>query len=913
MRKIASFFVLIVFVFSCITPPCGFAQSVSALGLMTQPGAQVGLTGAYMPSYLKGMVINPGDPFKFDFIIYRGDENFTDLQKQQQYPKLIKYFLAALAVPDTDQWVNLSPYEKDRIIPASFGNTEMGRDLLAQDYLLKQLSGSLTNPDSDLGKKFWDEVYSRAYERFGSTIVPNNTFNKVWVVPDKAVIYEKGDTVYVLEQHLKVMMDKDYISTKNNTSIEANEDASKIAQDVTREIIIPAIEKEVNEGKNFAPVRQVYSSMLLAAWYKRSLKGSILGRLYADKGKVKGVDQDAKNNEHIYAKYVEAFKAGVFDMIKEDHDRYTQQVIPRRYFSGGMLNVNLEKAIKEGRVTQATTPQAQEKINAETTKLDRAQVKMDKVERVAKPAFSTAEVGGQPVVIASTLATPGEKPQVLRVYVGGEGAPFQVIELEDANKNEEIKAFKVDAGGGRAVLTDGDGTRSFSRQGNDFISTKGEKLAPIGETKGKKDMYMFTAADGSRPVIIRIEKDGKVNAYDALKKAIQEKTLNDFAKIVAALPAKATQAFMKVMANPADTAAYNNYTQAVGEKGTVATPQEIERIVTSKPLGNMGSVVHEKVVIHLNQAGDAALALHQSFLAADILVKVQDSAAPEKLVKELKDAFDASYSKYESLVKDKPEALARDGVMRIVTGRDAVQKTASFEKPEKPVRPEIAKMVQEETIGAGKTFHPAVVAAIEKEAVEQKGFAAGDEVKKYVAALVERAGLVMEHVKQAGVEKAKEGIVAALAITALGTQEKVLQFQNEISVAKGELVAAPEAIALELSRPETVASAVLRAGDYLNQAEGLTGSVSGVDNVEVANNLLIQDRQSLLIALRPVGETGDLGGIDFNATNIDLQIKRDGHGVPLPVSQQDLDNIRIDGLVPVILGIQPVASAPILQ
>jgi hypothetical protein len=50
------------------------------------------------------------------------------------------------------------------------------------------------------------------------------------------------------------------------------------------------------------------------------------------------------------------------------------------------------------------------------------------------------------------------------------------------------------------------------------------------------------------------------------------------------------------------------------------------------------------------------------------------------------------------------------------------------------------------------------------------------------------------------------------------------------------------------------------------------------------------------------------GGIDMNAANLDLQLRRDGKGVVLPVSQQDLDNIRIDGLVPVLLDIKPVTG-----
>ena len=54
------------------------------------------------------------------------------------------------------------------------------------------------------------------------------------------------------------------------------------------------------------------------------------------------------------------------------------------------------------------------------------------------------------------------------------------------------------------------------------------------------------------------------------------------------------------------------------------------------------------------------------------------------------------------------------------------------------------------------------------------------------------------------------------------------------------------------------------------------------------------------------------GGIDMNAANLNLQIKRDGYGVPLPISQQNLENIHIDGLIPVILDIRPATSTGIL-
>ena len=48
------------------------------------------------------------------------------------------------------------------------------------------------------------------------------------------------------------------------------------------------------------------------------------------------------------------------------------------------------------------------------------------------------------------------------------------------------------------------------------------------------------------------------------------------------------------------------------------------------------------------------------------------------------------------------------------------------------------------------------------------------------------------------------------------------------------------------------------------------------------------------------------GGIDFDPTNMNLQIKRDGKGVPLPLPQQNLEQINIQGLFPVIINITPI-------
>ena len=57
-----------------------------------------------------------------------------------------------------------------------------------------------------------------------------------------------------------------------------------------------------------------------------------------------------------------------------------------------------------------------------------------------------------------------------------------------------------------------------------------------------------------------------------------------------------------------------------------------------------------------------------------------------------------------------------------------------------------------------------------------------------------------------------------------------------------------------------------------------------------------------------IGKETPVGGIDFNAANLNMQIKRDGNGMVLPLDQQDLENIRIDGLIPIILDIKPAVG-----
>lgn len=39
-----------------------------------------------------------------------------------------------------------------------------------------------------------------------------DTFNKVWIVPNKAKVFEKGTKAFVMSADLKVMLETDYVA-----------------------------------------------------------------------------------------------------------------------------------------------------------------------------------------------------------------------------------------------------------------------------------------------------------------------------------------------------------------------------------------------------------------------------------------------------------------------------------------------------------------------------------------------------------------------------------------------------------------------------------------------------------------------------------------------------------------------------
>jgi hypothetical protein len=402
-RRVTAVVVLGSFLLSSLFPSDLVAQQLAA-GLpgvsdLPAPGAMVALSGPGQDVLLNGLHVDSFDPFKFQFIADRRPASMGDRSYEAEINKSIRYFLATLVFPETSIWVNLSPYEKDRMLDPGVSETVLGEGLVRQDYLLKQMVSSLLHPDMDLGRSFWSQVYSQMGEKYGTTEVPVETFNKVWIVADYATVYEDQGTAYIKNSRLKVLTDVDYQAYKAGSTELHQQDASLpslVATDAIREVIIPILEKEVNTGANFANLRQIFHGFILASWYKKSLKNSLLGQHYADHGLTGGVEAaDARIAEKVYARYLEAFRTGVFNLIRED--RVADEIVPRKYFSGG---VGFVDAARYERMPEQFVPAAQAVIDTEVLPINAEKVPSDEI--VGTDSDITREDAAQITAVANT-------------------------------------------------------------------------------------------------------------------------------------------------------------------------------------------------------------------------------------------------------------------------------------------------------------------------------------------------------------------------------------------------------------------------------------------------------------------------------------------------------------------------------
>ncbi len=1005
IKKILNFNLILAFLFNAFGPLPAKANEL----VLLIPGAMVSLSPEFTPAHLKGITIHPDNALQFDFIIHKGDSSLSEAQKQEEYKKLIKYFLASLAVPDENQWVNLSPYEKDRIIKEDFGKTEMGRDLLSQDYLLKQITASLIYPEQGLGQKFWDKVYEQAYKQYGNTNIPVNTFNKVWIVPDNAVIYEKGNTAYVLKNHLKVMLEEDYLAlqkssvgaqfiapTKEGSMNRTPTDTHSLASNIVREIVLPALEKEVNEGKNFAMLRQVYSGMILAAWYKRALKESLLAKIYADKAKLKGLsspnasvgDPGHYDIEGIYQRYLTAFKKGVYNYIKEDIDKYTHQVIPRKYFSGGTKGFeDFAQIVKETRsIDLAQAAEIQNGLSKE----DMATVALEEFREVKQlnsaPRDAAMTLSRDPnstihriVSMAEIITKAGDLKLAERLLdeLSQDLEKMSVKALMDKwNANYPLLRAEDIAPTDIPLLQERIETMRLDISDKENETHIEELRQTLGEERFQIITFLLTAKSHGRsykiaqlyPVVIqRINRfvelagDDTMNAYwesldddvqgdGALQPLVELAELESRARdyVARMLSEEDVRTHIPRLADPdalraAIAEEQNDYRTFQKEEKKI---EFLIKFFRSKGFNNIADQLQETLFVPVTVEQAKTIAVQALQEAGDDLKDLQIRSINRK------ETVESILYDLRSYVAHHTQGKENDA--RII--RTAVRGIESEYFPDGGLIMTVPEIVREWVLGTlweieqdygarGHSEIPDYSSEFNdlitlREILQRVNMLKGGrsrfmfhfrnsvraDVRRKLMELRKRL-TEMRHPGTAAVKTGRE-LARFIGDVPFSDEHKMdaLSTENPREMAIWNAISrrfTPDVADKE--RHQRVHAAVKAINEHF-----ATRDISRMSAAKILNLMLPRIKQEYRRSrgvnpamtsehledqamVNLMEEKTPFGGIDMNAANLNLQIKRDGKGVPLPLPQQDLEHIRIDGLVPIILEIKPALATPLLS
>jgi hypothetical protein len=239
-------------------------------------------------------------------------------------------FFVFLQLPATAQTVNLNPTQPDQIIDDRFGRTDAGRVLLEADLQMKKSIATYINPQTPQGLRFWKALQ-------GDT---RCLAMRQWIVPGVASVRDTGDELYIIDAPLDVKMEKDYSKAADTVSATGCDSPNPTRQThnetVYRDMILPLIKKEVNEGPAYADLRRVYASRVAAEWYKqRSARthttyGNLIGRNDVSQWP----SQTPWDPKEVFKRYTDSYTKGEFNVTLEE--RQGSRTVLHTYIYGGV-------------------------------------------------------------------------------------------------------------------------------------------------------------------------------------------------------------------------------------------------------------------------------------------------------------------------------------------------------------------------------------------------------------------------------------------------------------------------------------------------------------------------------------------------------------------------------------------------
>ncbi|MDO8747980.1 MAG: 50S ribosomal protein L11 methyltransferase [Candidatus Omnitrophota bacterium] len=368
LTKLISLFIS----FCLIFEQSAFAQSIDFSHYFANSAKSILPSDKFRPLHLRYLGYdNLNNDFKI--LLDKGDTKKEDLDNknyiEENTQTLLKYFFIGLALPNEKFWVNLRPDSPDNILDSDLEKTDIGRIFLEADLQLKKDTSSFTSPQTPEGKAYWDKLYQKAGELFGTENITIPTITRPWIVPNEIIIREAPDNAYIYKATLKVMLEEDYL-TEHTPAVRVPhrggakgvyhfsdprlKELNEYSTQLIKELIIPKLTYQVNTAKRYAPLRQVYYSLILAQWFKQKYKKetgsqSIETRenpyiKLIDSGDLTNlVSKEPYDKQTYFKQYQKSFAEGEYNLQEPVYTPMGQSII--RYMSGGIKNFMSSSAV----------------------------------------------------------------------------------------------------------------------------------------------------------------------------------------------------------------------------------------------------------------------------------------------------------------------------------------------------------------------------------------------------------------------------------------------------------------------------------------------------------------------------------------------------------------------------------------
>lgn len=316
-------------------------KSNTAVGSLRLPEPKL-TQKEFHPPILKSLIVNPESRNNyFSFILDTGERASSDkAQLEPEVRDLIHHFFLGVTLPSEDFWVNLNFSQEDRITSPRLGLTDAGKILLEADLKLKKDVAYLTDPRHATGAEYWRILNEEIQKlRLVNPRIPQA--NRVWIVPDEVIVEEESDTFTITRARLKVCLESDYLAKYENNYVYQDEEEKRLidcARKAMEGAVLPSLEREVNYGIAYAPLRQVYHSLILAECYKRRYwgkKGFFPSTV--NQGYLEGLHSKTPwSKKGYFDAYVRSVSQGEYSFRRTEFDPYQFDMIKKQYVSGGV-------------------------------------------------------------------------------------------------------------------------------------------------------------------------------------------------------------------------------------------------------------------------------------------------------------------------------------------------------------------------------------------------------------------------------------------------------------------------------------------------------------------------------------------------------------------------------------------------